>query len=150
MYYIAYGSNLSEKQMAKRCPDAELVGKGLLKGYKLVFRTHANIEKRKGSSVPVLVWDISEKDEQKLDQYEGFPTYYIKENLELRMTDMDGKKPKKITAMVYIMTKKCARNVPSLEYFGIISEAYKKYGFDEEILLDAMAEVIDCGRGNHD
>ena len=29
-YYVAYGSNLNREQMAHRCPEAKLVGKGHL------------------------------------------------------------------------------------------------------------------------
>lgn len=28
--YIAYGSNLNREQMAKRCPDAKVIGSGML------------------------------------------------------------------------------------------------------------------------
>ena len=31
--YIAYGSNMSEVQMARRCPDAVLSGTGRIRGY---------------------------------------------------------------------------------------------------------------------
>ena len=36
--YIAYGSNLNREQMAKRCPDAKVIGSGMLKDYELLFR----------------------------------------------------------------------------------------------------------------
>ena len=35
--YIAYGSNLSVEQMAVRCPDAEIMGKAVLKDWTLRF-----------------------------------------------------------------------------------------------------------------
>ena len=34
--YIAYGSNLNREQMAKRCPDAKVIGSGMLKDYELL------------------------------------------------------------------------------------------------------------------
>ena len=34
-YYIAYGSNLSVRQMAVRCSDAKVVGKAILPDWKL-------------------------------------------------------------------------------------------------------------------
>lgn len=33
--YIAYGSNLNLEQMRRRCPTAELVGKTVLRGWRL-------------------------------------------------------------------------------------------------------------------
>ena len=36
--YIAYGSNLDQRQMARRCPTAEVVCSGMLYGHELLFR----------------------------------------------------------------------------------------------------------------
>ena len=76
--YIAYGSNLNLPQMAGRCPTAKVVGASEIKDYALVFRggrhgAVATIEPCEGSSVPVLLWKITPKDEAALDIYEGFP-----------------------------------------------------------------------------
>ena len=62
-YYLAYGSNLSIAQMVQRCPYAVYVGKATIEGYQLLFKgsqsgSYLTIEKKKGSSVPVLVWNI--------------------------------------------------------------------------------------------
>ena len=84
--YVAYGSNLSVEQMAIRCPDATIIGTGKIRDYKLVFRFHADIEKSKGSYVPVLVWKISEVDEKRLDIYEGVSSgYYHQEEVKVLM-----------------------------------------------------------------
>ena len=37
-YYFAYGSNLDKQAMRFRCTSATPVGRGVLEGYKLVFR----------------------------------------------------------------------------------------------------------------
>ena len=39
--YMAYGSNMNLEQMADRCRTAEVVGKGILKNYELLFRGQA-------------------------------------------------------------------------------------------------------------
>jgi len=104
-YYIAYGSNLSVEQMAHRCPDAKVAGMAALKDWTLVFRTHATIEPCDGRVVPVLIWEISQRDERNLDRYEGYPSYYYKQDMTVTMTDLDGKNPQEITAMVYLMTE---------------------------------------------
>ena len=91
--YIAYGSNLNLPQMAQRCPTAKVVGASEIKDYALVFRGGRNgavatIEPCEGSSVPVLLWKITPKDEAALDIYEGFPRFYDKQTIEL---PLDGK-----------------------------------------------------------
>lgn len=103
--YIAYGSNLNLVQMAARCPSARVYAKGVLNNWELVYRgamtnSHATIIRKKGSTVPVLVWEIQPKDEYFLDIYEGYPHYYSKKDI---MVDIGGKKKK---AMVYIMNKR--------------------------------------------
>ena len=82
--YIAYGSNLHRGQMAQRCPGAEVLGIGSIKGYRLAFKTlgvsaFATIEPLEGESVPVAVWRITGHHELALDRYEGFPLHYGKE-----------------------------------------------------------------------
>ena len=72
-YYIAYGSNLSVEQMAHRCPDARIIGQAVLEGWELLFRGCATIAPNPKKNTPVLVWEISEGDEKRLDAYEGFP-----------------------------------------------------------------------------
>ena len=112
-YYIAYGSNLSVKQMAIRCPDATIIGTGKIIDYKLVFRFHADIEKCRGSYVPVLVWKISKADEKRLDIYEGVAGgYYHQEEVKVLMDDDNDDNVDNInaddsgatlTGMVYVM-----------------------------------------------
>jgi gamma-glutamylcyclotransferase (GGCT)/AIG2-like uncharacterized protein YtfP len=102
MYYIAYGSNLNLELMAQLCPTAKVVSSSVLNGYRLLFRswpTHAvaTIEKRNSGIVPVLVWDIQPADEQALDRYEGWPSFYYKKHIPICV---DGKQ---LEAMVYIM-----------------------------------------------
>lgn len=53
-YYVAYGSNLNREQMAHRCPDAKLVGTGVLSNYEMVFRGNksnavATVRTKKGN-----------------------------------------------------------------------------------------------------
>lgn len=146
-YYIAYGSNLSIEQMKVRTPDAVIAGTGMLKDWRLLFRHFATIKKCKGFSVPVLVWKISAQDERNLDRYEGYPCFYVKKNLTLAVTSLDGQRLGEITAMVYIMTRKAteARGVnplPSKYYYSVLDAGYKTFGFDGKILNEAVMEAF--------
>ena len=42
---------------------------------------YATIEKEAGCKVPVVVWAISKADEKNLDRYEGWPSFYVKEDI---------------------------------------------------------------------
>ena len=108
-YYLAYGSNLSMAQMAQRCPDAVYVGTAELKDYQLLFKgsqsgSYLTVEPKKGSTVPVLVWRISERDEHYLDRYEGCPSFYYKKMMRVEIQPFIGEKVNGGTeAIIYIM-----------------------------------------------
>ncbi len=139
-YYIAYGSNLSVKQMAHRCPDAKVAGIATIKDWKLVYRTHATIEPAKGRVVPVLIWEISEADEKNLDCYEGYPIYYFKQDMQVTMTDLDGKNPQEVDAMVYLMAEGHPLQRPWGTYLDTLAEGYQRFGFNPYILELALQE----------
>lgn len=88
--YIAYGSNMDTEQMALRCPSARFIGISEINGYELLFKgsktgSYATIEKKEDEKVPVVVWEIMERDEKRLDWYEGFPLFYYKEDISVSM-----------------------------------------------------------------
>lgn len=141
--YIAYGSNLNLEQMAQRCPTAKPVGATALKDYALLFRggrggSVATVEPMKGSSVPVLVWEITPTDEAALDRYEGFPFLYRKEKVKVKL----GRKA--VDTMVYIMNEGKPLGTPSCYYYSVILEGYKSAGFDVAILKKAVEESIEA------
>ena len=130
MLYIAYGSNMVKHQMDYRCPDAVLLGIGDLPGYTLEFYSHATIEPDRsgGSSVPVAVWNISDHDESRLDSYEGYPSYYGKEQRTVKMRDGS-----QIEGMVYLMRAKYKHGQPDSYYCEDIKQAYIDLGLSSEI-----------------
>ena len=137
--YIAYGSNMDEGQMAHRCPTARLLGQTEVEGYRLLFKgsltgAYATIEPQEGGRVPALVWEIGEADEASLDRYEGFPSFYYKKDLTVRL---DGQE---VTAMVYIMDERRQKGEPSGAYYGVLERAYEKFGFPMETLETAYRE----------
>lgn len=95
-YYLAYGSNLNIRQMALRCPTAKPVGTAVIEDYELLFKgsktgSYLTIEPKAGAEVPVAVWSVELADEERLDVYEGFPTFYYKTELELSVRYFSGK-----------------------------------------------------------
>ena len=134
--------------MKIRTPDAVIVGTSILKDWRLLFRQFATIKKCKGYSVPVLVWKISGQDETSLDRYEGYPRFYIKRNLKIAVTSLDGQNLGDITAMVYIMTRKATDSrsitpLPSEYYYSVLDTGYKTFGFDGKILTEAIIEAAE-------
>lgn len=144
--YIAYGSNMDVGQMAWRCPEAKLVGTGMVKGYGLLFKgsktgSYATIEPAAGMNVPVLVWQITKEDERSLDRYEGYPNFYYKRDVA---TLMNGKEAK---CMVYIMHEERLFGMPGRAYYDAIRKAYGRFGMDTQILETALA--FTCSQLHH-
>ena len=141
-YYLAYGSNLNEAQMAWRCPSAYPEGTAVLKDWRLLFRgsktgSYLTIEPCKGHTVPVAVWSITPLDERSLDGYEGFPTFYRKETMQFQGRSFTGKKFCG-EALVYIMTDGRPLGIPSDTYIDTCLEGYQDFGFDYAPLEDAL------------
>ena len=133
--YVAYGSNLHLKQMGWRCPQAKVVGKGMLKDWQLTFRGVATIEPQEGAETPVAVWDIQPTDEVALDRYEGYPSLYRKENVTVTMDDGS-----ELTAMVYIMNRGYP-SMPNQGYFNTIRQGYDDVGLDPTYLKEALTDT---------
>ena len=140
-YYIAYGSNLSVEQMAYRCPDAKIAGQAVLAGWELLFRGCATIAPNPKKNTPVLVWEISERDEGNLDLYEGYPNYYRKEDLNIELLREEAE-PEMVTAMVYIMENDFGHRAPSRYYYKVLHDGYKAFHFPMHILEGALKMAI--------
>lgn len=142
-YYFAYGSNCNLVQMAKRCPNATVVGRVTLPNYRLTFNGKssgvgvASIQRKKGYEVHGLLWEITPSCETALDWYEGFPYLYDKHNVTVYTEDGTP-----IKAMVYIMTPKFDRPaLPSSSYYNGIVEGFKHNGIDPDTLQVALSET---------
>ena len=141
MFYFAYGSNLSHKQMFQRCPDRQLGFKATLPNYKLIFagwsrEWHggvASIKPFAGNKVTGAVYEISEKDLRSLDKYEGYPTVYDRLNIMVITEDSDL-----VKAITYIMQEQSEEKQPSQEYLAVIRQGYK----DWDIRLCRSVDIV--------
>ena len=137
--YVAYGSNLNIRQMKYRCPGAKLYGTGVIDNYELQFKgqphsAFATIAPQEGASVPVAVWEISEKNEQALDRYEGYPSHYFKQNVPVQLDSEE------VNAMVYIMNLKMGFGLPTPYYYQTVYEGYNDCELDTDVLDRAVME----------
>ena len=148
-FYLAYGSNLSIERMRGRCPDAEVIGRAQIPGYRLLFKKsqsgfYATIEQDANCAVPVLVYMISDYDEALLDRCEGYPRHYYKRYFQLPIHTLDGRRSRgKIRkCMAYVLHEDSLLGKPAMEYFDLLHEGYEKWGFDASILQKALADSI--------
>lgn len=143
--YLAYGSNLNLSQMAQRCPGAKALGSGELHGWRLAFRGaqrgyYLTLLPEPGGSVPVGVWAVTPGDVERLDQYEGYPEFYYKTELDVDYLHRSGEK-RSARALVYIMRVGYGPGAPTLEYYEGCLEGFSSFGLDTSGLQRAYLEV---------
>ena len=153
-YYIAYGSNLNINQMKRRCPTARVIGTGFIEDYELLFKGsktggYLTIEKAEGKSLPVAIWKVTETDEQALDRYEGYPTFYYKADVEIDIKGIKTGKEYRKKAFVYIMHEDRDVGMPSKYYVMTCLEGYKTFGFSPKYLEDALLKSMEVSNGNN-
>ena len=130
MYYFAYGSYLNKKLMLERCPDSKPKFIASLPNYKLVFVGWSrqwrgglvSIRSFRGERVPGAVYEVSDRDLRRLDNYEGYPSNYTR--LNVTVFDEDGEPIKAIT---YIKSGQSEEAQPSKEYLLPIQQGYRDW-----------------------
>lgn len=138
MLYAAYGSNMHLGQMAWRCPDSRVVGKGMIRDYKLKFSYHADIVPSEGNFVPVVLWEVPEIDFLSLDRYEGVRGGYY-ERITFPVETSKGRK----YAIVYVMCGQHDFQMPSESYYQTIKTGYEDNKISRRYLYNA---IIECAK----
>lgn len=144
-YYLAYGSNLNLEQMRWRCPDARVLGTAWLMDYRLLFKgsktgSYLTVEPHKGSKVPLAVFEVSPFDEERLDHYEGFPSFYYKKELKIKYRGLWTGRERSATAFIYIMHEERPFGIPSGSYVETCLAGYRDFEFDESYLRQALTD----------
>lgn len=128
--YAAYGSNMDPTQMAERCPHSPQAGTGWLEGWRLTFGGEdlgwegalATVVEEKNSRVFVVLYELSDSDEESLDQWDGATLgYYSK--LRVRVATLDGD----ALAWLYVLND-YEGGLPSARYLGIMADAAEAAG----------------------
>lgn len=150
--YLAYGSNLSVRQMLSRCPGAIYVGTASIPSTRLVFRGSGtghflSIEpaaEGEDREVPCLVWRINRENEKSLDTYEGYPRFYLKqEYTDLPLLSLlDGSVGPVISAMAYQLPTDAPAGLPSFFYYDVCLGGYKTFGFPPRVLQQALVDSV--------
>ncbi len=131
MYYFAYGSKLSHKQMSELCPDSQPKFIATLPNHKLIFtgwsrKWHggtASIKPLQDEKILGAIYEISERDLRSLDKHEGYPTIYNRVN---KMVITEAGDYVKVTT--YIKREQSEETQPSPEYLAVIQQGYKDWG----------------------
>ena len=133
--YIAYGSNINLEQMAYRCPHSKVVGTSEIKDFELEFRGVATIVPKENASVPVLIWELDERDLPTLNKYEGWPRLYRQEKMSF---ELNGKS---YEGMTYLMNHGEIAP-PSQQYDNTILQGYRENSLDESYLQKALENSL--------
>ena len=135
MYYFAYASNLSRRQMAERCPEARPLFTARLPHYKLIFvgwsrKRRGGIATIRGSKGDVVIgalYDISDRGLRLLDKYEDYPAGY--DHLKVKVITEDGDF---VEAVTYIRIDQTEETEPSPEYLAVIKQGYSDWGISRK------------------
>lgn len=143
MRYFAYGSNIEERNMHEFAPEATVVGPGRLEGYRLEFTVYsdrweggaANVEPDADGHVWGLVWQVEEEDLERLDTYEGHPTFYRREQVDVLLGG------ETVPCQTYRVAHQRGYVRPSDRYLNMIRSAMRVQGLPPEALdmLEAAA-----------
>lgn len=141
--YFAYGSNMCLRGMAARCPTAHPIGPAVLKDWRLTFRGVADIEQAAGDEVHGALWVVTKTDEQSLDRYEGVPSFYRREWVQVQTAHGNEK------ALVYIMNPTTLDNasLPSQGYLDSLVRGFAAFHLPRRKLEEALERTYDrvCG-----
>lgn len=138
--YFAYGSNLDEAQMRRRCPGSRPVGLAVMNNHALCFVGYspswrgsvASFIPRAGFTVQGALYALTERDLRALDAFEGHPVVYRR--VRKRVTLSSGRYG---YAYTYVHRLNGWSVEPGPQYLNVIKQAYRRHGFDKQALTIA-------------
>ena len=143
MFYFAYGANLNIENMKQRCPNAKRIVNFSLPNYRLVFKGVADIEYSYGDSVEGVIWDITDKCEQALDIFEGYPFLYRKEYFTVKLYDKLADDFGDNADIMFYAMNRTNYGEPFMGYFNCILDGYVANKLNTDYLYDALLHAQD-------
>ena len=139
--YAAYGSNMDPGQMSLRAPHSPLRGTGWLEGWRLTFGGEdlgwegalASVVEDASSQVFVALYDLTDADEDALDEWEG-SDLGIYTKIRVRVAKLDGD----VTAWLYVLDG-YEGGLPSARYLGLMAEAAEAAGAPDDYVAALRA-----------
>lgn len=135
MLYFAYGSNMERVQLKRHCPKAKFVAAATLSDHELTFYGNspmwgggvAHLREKSGHQVEGVVWDIIESERKALDEYEGFPSLYLHQEIQVRTHS-----GKTLAVFTYIMANPGREMPPSKRYKQLLISGAEEHGLTDE------------------
>jgi gamma-glutamylcyclotransferase (GGCT)/AIG2-like uncharacterized protein YtfP len=128
--YAAYGSNMNPAQMSARCPHSPQRGTGWLEGWRLTFGGEdlswegalGTVVEDEDERVFVVLYDLSEADEETLDSWDGATLGYYRKSM-VRVSTLEGD----VVAWLYVVND-YEGGLPSALYLGTMADAAEAAG----------------------
>ena len=131
--YFAYGSNLDQGRMAKRCPGAVFCVRAELPRHRFLIngRGYATVEPAAGRSVHGALWKLSPAHFKALDRYEGANEgLYREESLEVATPAGD-----RLIARIYV-AEDSTPGRPRRDYLETVLEGARAARLPEDYLAE--------------
>ncbi len=143
-YYFAYGANLNIAHMKSLCPGSAPLCFAHLEDHILTIALPetaspdapgwATVTPETGGRVLGALFHLRADDLPALDRFEGYPTLYNREEVEVA-TD-DGPR----TTMIYVMRRPLRAARPTAQYVETLREGYRNFGLPMAVLEDVLEE----------
>jgi gamma-glutamylcyclotransferase (GGCT)/AIG2-like uncharacterized protein YtfP len=130
--HFAYGSNMSRRQMAARCPTAVPLGTAELSGWRYVIMLdgYASIVPTAGGVVHGAVWRLTPRDLAALNAYESLDSgLYRRRTLTVRRDSRSAQ------ALVYV-GRDGGPGRPQSGYHAAVVEAARTWGFPDRYVAE--------------
>ncbi len=143
--YFAYGADVCEPLLRRRCLDARVIGRASLRGFSLAFAGASKtwggatltLIPTEGAHVHGVLYLVSQLSLSELDRIQGCPSRY--ERVTVQIADAQGMCA---DAHAYCMRPPLVGGLPSDAYFDLMTREYHRLGSDPEpldIALDRAA-----------
>ena len=139
-YLFAYAINISEEEMHKHCPNAVFRGYALLSGFRLDFCGYtehaiATLNKQRGATLSVAVWEMSKEDYYTIGNFEDFPYRYKRVKTSALLYG------RKVKGEIYILKQQLTLGLPNANYLNALRGAYIEAGLNRKVIDEALARV---------
>lgn len=142
--YAAYGANLDPARMRGRCPHSPVHSPGWLRGWRLTFGGEElgwdgalpTIVEAPGSTVFVLLYDVTAEDGATLDAWEGADAELYR-RLRLRVDTLDGT----VLAWAYVLGA-YEGGRPSARCLTELAEAAEAAGAPEDYVAELRSRPV--------
>jgi hypothetical protein len=145
MLYFAYGSNMWETQMVKRCPSTRFVGIAVLRDYKLAFTREspargcgvADAVEAPGSVLWGVAYELIDADIGSLDRSEGYRpgrsvgNSYWKRECDVYLNNDERQKRRVCT---YFAERVANPPKPNRAYINLIIGGARKWGLPADYI----------------